>query len=146
MPATSPGGAQDLLASIPFAAVLGIRVTGASPEQVSGEMDWARERCTAGGLLHGGVVMSLADTIGAICAFLNLPAGATTATVESKTNLFRSVRGGTLRASARPLHAGKMFIVVQTDLVNDAGQPVGQTTQTQAVLMPRLLAGAGGPA
>jgi uncharacterized protein (TIGR00369 family) len=81
--------------------------------------------------------MSLADNVGAICAFLNLPPGANTATVESATNLFRGVRDGTLHATARPLHVGRSFIVVRTDLTDDQDRPVGQTTQTQAVLTPR---------
>ena len=79
----------------------------------------------------------LADNIGALCAFLNLPSGATTATVDSATNFFRGVREGALHAAARPLHVGRSFIVVRTDLTDDAGRAVGQTTQTQAVLAPR---------
>jgi 1,4-dihydroxy-2-naphthoyl-CoA hydrolase len=81
--------------------------------------------------------MSLADTIGAMCAFLNLPPGAGTATVDSTTNFFRGVRDGTLHAAARPLHAGRSFIAVRTELTDDTGRLVGQTTQTQAVLAPR---------
>jgi 1,4-dihydroxy-2-naphthoyl-CoA hydrolase len=75
--------------------------------------------------------------VGALCAFLNLPAGAGTATVESATNFFRAVRDGTLHATAQPLHVGRSFIVVRTDLTDDTGRTVGQTTQTQAVLAPR---------
>jgi 1,4-dihydroxy-2-naphthoyl-CoA hydrolase len=81
--------------------------------------------------------MSLADSVGAICAYLNVPAGAGTATVESKTNFFRALREGTLHASARPLHVGRSFVVIQTDLTDDKGRAVGQTTQTQAVIAPR---------
>ncbi|MGE6736108.1 PaaI family thioesterase, partial [Streptomyces sp. NPDC059900] len=78
-----------------------------------------------------------ADTVGAVCAYLNLPAGASTSTVESKTNFFRAVRSGSARAVARPLHAGGTFVVVQTDVYDADGRPAGQTTQTQAVLAPR---------
>jgi 1,4-dihydroxy-2-naphthoyl-CoA hydrolase len=127
---------EDLVA-MPFAAGLGITVTEASPGQVRAAMDWARERCTAAGILHGGALMSLADTAGAVCAVLNLPEGATTATIESKTNFFRAVRAGTVHATARPLHVGRSFIVVQTDLEDDRGKRVVQTTQTQAVLWPQ---------
>src|SRR5690242_12546285 len=104
---------------MPFAAGLGITVTEASPGQVRAAMDWAPERCTAAGILHGGALMSLADTAGAVCAVLNLPEGASTATIESKTNFFRAVRAGTVHATARPLHVGRSFIVVQTDLADD---------------------------
>ena len=124
----------DLLAMMPYAAALGMTVEEASAERVRASLPWAADRCTAGGILHGGALMSLADTAGAICAILNLPDGAGTATVESKTNFFRAVRGGTARATARPLHVGRSFIIVQTDVEDDRGKRVGQTTQTQAVL------------
>jgi 1,4-dihydroxy-2-naphthoyl-CoA hydrolase len=128
---------EELLATMPYAAALGITLGTATAELAEGELPWAAGRCTSAGVLHGGAVMSLADTVGAVCAFHNLPPGATTATVESKTNFFRAVRAGTLHASARPLHVGRSFIVVQTDLTDDSGRPVGQTTQTQAVITPR---------
>jgi uncharacterized protein (TIGR00369 family) len=78
--------AQDLQSYIglmPFAASLGMRLDAASPDEVRGQMDWAEERCTAGGLMHGGALMSFADSLGAIVAFLNLPEGATTSTISS---------------------------------------------------------------
>ena len=83
---------------------------------------------------HGGVLMSAADSVGAVCAFLNLPEGATTSTIESKTNFFRGVREGTVHTVSRPLHVGRTTIVVQTDLTDDRGKRVAQVTQTQAVL------------
>jgi 1,4-dihydroxy-2-naphthoyl-CoA hydrolase len=129
--------AADMLASMPYASALGITLDELTPQLVRGSLGWSPERCTASGLLHGGAVMSLADTIGAVCALLNLPPGAGTATADSQTNFFRAVREGTLHAAARPLHVGRSFIVVRTELTDDAGRPVGQTTQTQAVLAPR---------
>ena len=137
MPASPVPDPADLLAMMPFAVALGMTVEAAAAGCVQARLSWAAERCTAGGLLHGGVLMSLADTAGAICAFLNLRDGAGTTTVESKTNFFRGVREGTALATARPLHVGRSFIVVQTDLEDDRGRRVGQTTQTQAVLTPR---------
>ena len=123
-----------LVASMPFAVTLGIELVEATPEQVTGRLAWTADRCTVGGTMHGGVLMSLGDSIGAVCAFLNLPRGAGTATLESKTNLFRGVRGGTVRAVARPLHVGRTTIVVQSDLWDDDDRRVAQVTQTQAVL------------
>jgi uncharacterized protein (TIGR00369 family) len=82
--------------------------------------------------------MSLADSLGAICAFLNLPEGASgTSTIESKTNFFRGVREGHVAATSRPLHVGRTTIVVQTDLVDGtSGKRVALVTQTQAVIRP----------
>ena len=121
-------------AAIPFAAFLRIELTATAADEVRGTMAWAPELCTAGGLLHGGALMSLADTLGAACAFLNLPPDSTTATVESKTNFFRAVRGGVVTGVSRPLHVGRSFIVVQTSLADDTDRGVAQVTQTQAVL------------
>jgi uncharacterized protein (TIGR00369 family) len=125
---------DDALAVVPFAGELGIELAAAAPEEVRGAMRWRPELCTVDGVLHGGALMSFADTLGAVCAFLTLPEGATTTTVESKTNFFRAVRGGHVTGVTRPLHAGRRFIVVQTDLLDDERRLVAQTTQTQAVL------------
>lgn len=97
-------------------------------------MEWAPALCTTGDVLHGGALMALADSIGAYCAVLNLPPGAGTATIESKTNFFRAVREGFVEAVSTPLHIGRSTIVVQTDLHDDKGRRVARVTQTQAVL------------
>jgi uncharacterized protein (TIGR00369 family) len=126
-----------LLASMPFAVALGIELESATADEVKGRLAWAEDRCTVGGALHGGSLMSLADSVGAICAFLNLPERATaTSTIESKTNFFRGVRAGHVDATSRPLHVGRTTIVVQTDLRDSDGKRVAQVTQTQAVIRP----------
>jgi uncharacterized protein (TIGR00369 family) len=125
----------DYAAAMPFAGKIGVEIESADGQEVHGALEWAPDLCTAGGLLHGGALMSLADSVGGLCAHLNLPEGATgTATIESKTNFFRAVRDGRVTARARPLHAGRTFVVVQTDLSDASGKPVAQVTQTQAVL------------
>ena len=128
-----PSPLDDLLALMPYAVTLGARLEKAGPGHVRGTLEWSPKLCTAGGMLHGGAVMALADSVGAVCAFLNLPTGATTSTVESKTNFFRAVTSGTLLADARPLHTGRSFTVVQTELSDASGKAVGMTVQTQAV-------------
>ena len=124
---------SELVAAMPFAERLGLRIESATKDQVRGELDWAAELCTAGGVLHGGALMAAADSIGALCAFLNLPDGTTTATIESKTNFFRAVSGGTVSLTAAPLHVGRTSIVVQTDLRDGDGKRVALVIQTQAV-------------
>jgi len=122
-------------ASMPFAEVLGLELIATSPDEVRARISWEERLCTAGGILHGGALMSLADAAGAYCAFLNLPEGAAgTATIESKTNFFRAVRDGHVVATSRPLHRGRTTIVVETDLHDAAGKHVARVTQTQAVL------------
>jgi uncharacterized protein (TIGR00369 family) len=121
--------------SMPFAGELGLTMESASPEEVRARLPWEERLCTAGGILHGGALMALADAAGGYCAFLNLPDGAGgTATIESKTNFFRAVREGHVDARSRPLHSGRTTIVVETDLFDAAGKHVARVTQTQAVL------------
>jgi uncharacterized protein (TIGR00369 family) len=124
----------DFAAMMPLASTLGITIDNATPERVSGALGWAEHLCTTGGLLHGGALMALADCVGAVCAVMNLPPGAGTSTIESKTNFFRGVRAGTVTATSAPLHVGRTTIVVQTDLRDARGKRVAQVTQTQAVL------------
>jgi 1,4-dihydroxy-2-naphthoyl-CoA hydrolase len=124
----------QLIASIPFAAGLGIELSDAGADEVRGRMAWSPERCTISGILHGGALMAMADTVGALCAFLNLPAGTTTATIESKTNFLRAVREGHVDATSRPLHVGRTLIVVQTELHDDRGRRVAHVVQTQQVI------------
>lgn len=126
---------NQLNSAMPFGAFLGLEVLAASPEEVRARLGWSADLCTAGGTLHGGVLMGLADSTGGFCAFLNLPEGAAgTATIESKTNFFAAVREGWVEAVSRPLHAGKTTIVVDTDLLDSSGRRVARVTQTQAVL------------
>jgi 1,4-dihydroxy-2-naphthoyl-CoA hydrolase len=127
--------ASDILALLPYPTSLGVRFDEVGPDRVVASLDWAPDRCTVGGIMHGGVLTALADTAGGVLAYLNLPPGASTSTVELKVNFFRAVRGGTVRAVCRPLFVGVSFIVVQTDLVDDRGRPmVAQCTQTQSVV------------
>jgi 1,4-dihydroxy-2-naphthoyl-CoA hydrolase len=120
---------------MPFAALLGLEVVDASPEQVRARLDWDESRCTAGGILHGGALMGLADASGGVCAFLNLPDGATgTATIESKSNFFRPVADRYVEATSRVLHQGRTTIVVETELRDADGRLAAKVTQTQAVL------------
>ena len=121
--------------AMPYAETLGLELLGASPDEVRGRVAWEERLTTAASLLHGGVLMALADTLGAYCAYLNLPEGSSaTATIESKTNFFAAVRSGTVEARSRPLHRGSRTIVVETDLYDEAGKHVARVTQTQAVL------------
>jgi 1,4-dihydroxy-2-naphthoyl-CoA hydrolase len=124
----------QLLASMPFAVAVGVLLDSASPDEVRGRLPWAPERCTVGGLLHGGALMTLADSVGAVCAYLNLPPGASTSTVSSSTSLVRAVRGGEAHAVARPLHVGRSYILVAVEVTDDDGRLVAQVSQNQAVL------------
>lgn len=132
-----PADLEELIALMPFARQLGMVLGEASADRVVARLAWAPELCTAAGVMHGGALMALADTAGALVAFLGLPDGATTATITSATQLLRPVTGGTVRAVAVPLHRGKTTVTVQTSLFDDGDRLVAQTTQAQAVRPPR---------
>ena len=127
---------QTMHASMPLTQTLGVEALAAAPEEVQARLPWRAELCTAGGLMHGGALMALADSAGGFCAFLNLPEGAKgTATIESKTNMLRGLKEGAATATARPLHVGSRTIVIETEVAGDDGRLVAKTTQTQAVLL-----------
>jgi uncharacterized protein (TIGR00369 family) len=135
MTSVDPKQTEAIRQLVPFAAALGVEVITSSPDEVRARVKWQPERCTTAGVLHGGVIMSLADTTGATCAFQNLPDGAAgTTTIESKTNFLRAVREGYAVAVSRPLHAGRTVVVVETDVTDADGRPVAKVLQTQAVL------------
>jgi 1,4-dihydroxy-2-naphthoyl-CoA hydrolase len=123
---------------MPLCRTLGITAGRLGPSAVTLSIGWAEALCTGGGLLHGGVIMALADSAAGACAYLNLPATAAgTSTIESKTNFLGAVTAGTVTATATPLHVGRSTIVVETELRDDSGRLVAKVTQTQAVLAPR---------
>ena len=120
---------------MPFAGVLEFEVQSASATEVVATAPWRQDRCTVGTALHGGYLMALADTSGGLLASLNLPAGAGTSTIESKTNFLRPATEAVTITSTL-IHAGRTTIVVQTDITRPDGKLVTRTTQTQAVLKP----------
>ena len=120
--------------AMPLASHLGFEGIEGGSDAVVVRGAWAPQHCTAAGVLHGGYLMSLADVAAATLAFFNLPSGATTATIEAKTNFLTAVRDGSVTARAELVHAGKRTIVLQVDVRDDAGKLVSRTLQTQAVI------------
>jgi uncharacterized protein (TIGR00369 family) len=122
----------------PLCAHLGVRGVRADADEVLLTMEWRPELCTIGGLLHGGAVMALADSAGAVAAFLNLPEGAAgTSTISSSTSFLRGVKEGTVTARSIVLHRGSTTIAVETSVTDDEGRLVAKVNQTQMVLRPR---------
>jgi uncharacterized protein (TIGR00369 family) len=119
----------------PFPALMGVEIVERTKDKVRGRMTVREDLCTAGGILHGGAFMAFADTLGAIGAFLNLPEGAGTTTIESKTNFFGGARlGSTVVGEATPLHLGRRTSVWQTRISSQEGKLLALVTQTQMVL------------
>jgi len=122
-----------LVALMPFAGQLGLVLDEAGPSRVVARLDWAPQLCTSGGVMHGGVLMALADTAGALVTFLGLPDGKTTATITSTSHMFRPVSSGSVRAVAVPVHRGRTTVTAQTSVYDADERLVAQTTQVQAV-------------
>lgn len=117
-----------------FPGLLGVRFLEATKDRVRAELTVRDELCTVPGILHGGAIMSLADTLGAVGTFLNLPPGAATTTIESKTNFLGAAKtGSTITGECLPVHLGKQTMVWQTR-VTDGERLIAIVTQTQMVL------------
>lgn len=123
---------------MPFAKTMGIAIEDASPARVSATLLVRDDLCTTGGILHGGAIMALADSVGAVGAFMTLPEGAIgTTTIESKTNFLGAAKAGTtVAAEATPVHIGKRTSVWQTKITGANGKAVALVTQTQLALFP----------
>ncbi len=121
---------------MPLARLMGIRLVEQSPDKVVAEMTVREDLCTTNSILHGGAYMAFADTIGAVATVLNLPAGAGTTTVESKTNFISAIKAGEVaRAECTPVHRGKTTQVWTTRILRPDGKLAAIVTQTQMVLV-----------
>lgn len=124
--------------TLPFADLLGVRFTSAELDEVVAELEVRAELCTRPAVMHGGAVMAFADTLGAAGTILNLPEGARTTTLESKTNFVAPApEGARVIGVATPIHRGKTTMVWQTRISTEAGRLVALVIQTQLVLPAR---------
>lgn len=120
---------------LPLAELMGIEFVEAGPERVVGEMTVREDLCTRPAVLHGGAIMAFADTLGAAGTILNLPQGAGTTTIESKTNFLAAAQfASRVTGEAIPLHRGRRTMVWQTRVTTAEGRLVALVTQTQLVL------------
>ncbi|MSQ62323.1 MAG: PaaI family thioesterase [Betaproteobacteria bacterium] len=118
--------------------LLGIGFTDVTPDKVVAQLAVRKDLCTVGDSLHGGAIMAFADTLGAVAAILNMPEGARTTTIESKTNLIRGAPIGTrVIGESVPVHKGRTTVVCQTTIRSEAGKLVALVTQTQLVIAPK---------
>jgi uncharacterized protein (TIGR00369 family) len=119
----------------PFARLIGGRVTFASRDRVLAELPIREELGNRNGVLHGGAIMAFADNLGGAATFINLPKGAGTTTIESKTNFFAAIQPGDIaRAECTPLHRGRSTMVWQTRITRGDGKLAALITQTQMVI------------
>ena len=123
---------------MPFAKLMGVTIIEARADSVIAELFVREDLCTSNSILHGGAVMAFADSVGAVATFLNLPPGANTTTIESKTNFVAALRAGeTARAECSPIHIGRTTMVWQTRILRPNGKLCAIVTQTQMILHPQ---------
>lgn len=123
---------------LPFAELLGIKITEAAPERVAAEMLVREDMCTRPAIAHGGALMAFADTLGAYATMLNLRGDSTTTTIESKTNFLAPAPAGSrVIGECTPLHRGRRVMVWQTRVTSEQGRLLVIVTQTQMVLEPQ---------
>lgn len=121
-----------------FPGLMGIEIEEVTPDKVVAGMLVRPDLCTTGGVCHGGALMAFADTVGAVGTVANLPAGARTTTIESKTNFMGAARVDTrVMAESVPMHRGRTTQVWQTTIRSEDGKLVAVVTQTQMVLPAR---------
>jgi 1,4-dihydroxy-2-naphthoyl-CoA hydrolase len=122
--------------AMPFSRLMGVKVTSAAKDRITGELVVRADLCTSGQIMHGGSIMAFADALGAIGAFMNLPDGAHgTTTIESKTNFLGAApEGETVMGESTPVQIGKRLSVWQTRISRGDGKAVALVTQTQLVL------------
>ncbi len=124
--------------TLPFSDLMGVKIISKAPERVEAELFVREDLCTRPAVLHGGAIMALADTVGAVATVQNLPPGAWTTTIESKTNFFAAISAGdTARAECTPLHRGRTTMVWQTRISRGDGRLAAVVMQTQLVTAPK---------
>ncbi len=125
---------QQLIGPL-FPGLMGVRLVEAGAQRIVATLRVRADLCTSGGILHGGAVMAFADTLGAIGAYLNLPLGKRTTTIESSTKFIGAARvDSEVTGTATPFHLGRSVSVWQTLITSDAGRLCAVVTQTQLVL------------
>ncbi|WP_293386389.1 PaaI family thioesterase [Phenylobacterium sp.] len=128
----SEAAAPAASTGMPFSDLMGVEIVVREKDRVVGRMTVREDLCTAGGILHGGAYMAFADALGAIGGVLNLPPGARTTTLESKTNFLRGAQvGSVVTGEATPLHIGRRSSVWQTRITSAEGKLMALVTQTQ---------------
>jgi 1,4-dihydroxy-2-naphthoyl-CoA hydrolase len=89
------------------------------------------------GLLHGGVSVVLAETLGSCGAAFSCPSGHRAVGLDINANHLKGATSGWVTGTTRPVHIGRSTQVWQIDLKNDAGELTCVSRITMAILQPR---------
>lgn len=123
----------------PFAKMMGVVMTLVTKNRIEGELLVTADHCTIPATLHGGAIMAFADNMGGIGAFMNMPQGWMTTTIESKTNFLRAIPVGQIaKAVTTPINLGRTLQVWKTDIYREDGKLAAVVTQTQLLREPKV--------
>ena len=114
--------------------LLGIRVEQVTRERTVLTMEHRRDLSMPYGVLHGGIVATLADTAAGLAMVADLQPGQAFATIELELKLLGAVREGTVTAVATPVHRGRTTAVYEVTVADPDGRPVARFSCTQIVL------------
>jgi uncharacterized protein (TIGR00369 family) len=118
----------------PYGNLLGIKVISVGTERSEAELAVREDLCNLRGIMHGGAIMSLADTLGGMTTGAGLARGQSTATIESKTNFLAAIpQGDIARAVCTTLHRGRTTVVLETRITRRDGKLAAIVMQTQFV-------------
>ncbi|MDH0201173.1 hotdog fold thioesterase [Comamonas aquatica] len=118
-------------------AHLGIEITEVGDDYLVGRVPVDHRTKQPFGLLHGGVSVVLAETLGSIAAFHTSPEGHLAVGLDINANHLRAVRSGWVTGTARPVHIGRTTQVWQIDMVDERGQMNCVSRITMAILPPK---------
>ena len=116
---------------------LGIEFTDIGDDYLRGRVPVDERTRQPFGLLHGGVSVVLAETLGSIGAFYASPEGHRGVGLDINANHLRAATSGWVTGTARAVHIGRTTQVWQIDMVNEAGELTCVSRLTMAILAPR---------
>jgi uncharacterized protein (TIGR00369 family) len=111
-------------------ADMGLELESLEPGHVIFSMKVKDRHKQTHGVVHGGVLATLADTVAAIAAYTTVPKGTHIATVELKINYLEAVDDGRIRADARVLRTGRNFVVVECEIFKERGAMAAKALMT----------------
>jgi 1,4-dihydroxy-2-naphthoyl-CoA hydrolase len=117
-----------------FDGLYGLELVSANDQEVRGQVTVRPELTQAAGLLHGGVLASMAEAMASLATWVAVQGDGKVAMGQSNATTFlRPITEGTVHAVARRRHRGRTTWVWDVDFTDDAGRLCATTRMTVAV-------------
>ena len=122
--------AAERLNALPFARLIGMRLTAMSMSEATIEIDVRDDLRQPSGVLHGGVTATLIDTAMAFAVRSHLDDEEPTATIDLTVHYLRPVVEGKAVCTARVVRPGRRIFTVSADVHDGAGKLVATGIST----------------